>query len=263
MECLEEDIRRFLEPTGSGSGYGYGYGSGYGYGYGSGYGSGYGYGDGDGDGDGSGSGYGSGSGSGYGYGYGYGSGDGSGSGDGDGSGSGDGDGDGSGSGDGYGYGYGDWKEINGKKVYYIDDVPTVIESVHGDHARGYIVQREDMGLRPCFIARRGNSFAHGGTLREAVADAEAKYMESRPLDERISAFVEAHPDPDTPYGDLFEWHHTLTGSCRAGREEWCRAHGYQPTDSITVRAFIEQTWNDYGRDAIRQLAGHYGIKIER
>ena len=120
-----------------------------------------------------------------------------------------------------------------------------------------------MALRPCFIARRGNSFAHGDTLREAVADAEAKYMESRPLGERISAFVEAHPDPDTPYGDLFEWHHTLTGSCRAGRKEWCRAHGYQPTDSITVRAFIEQTWNDYGRDAIRQLAGHYGIKIER
>lgn len=36
-----------------------------------------------------------------------------------------------------------------------------------------------------------------------------------------------------------------------------------PVASITVRAFIEQTWYDYGRDAIRQLAGHYGIKIER
>ena len=124
-----------------------------------------------------------------------------------------------------------------------------------------MVQSDDMRLKPCFIARRGNSFAHGDSLRQAVADAEAKYMESRPLDERISAFLEAHPELDTPYGDLFEWHHTLTGSCRAGREEWCRAHGYQPTDSITVRAFIKQTLGDYGGKTIRELAKRYGVKI--
>lgn len=70
------------------------------------------------------------------------------------------------------------------------------------------------------------------------------------------------PDLDTPYGDLFTWHHTLTGSCEFGRKEWCKAHGYQPTDSITVRTFIEQTKNDYGSDAIRMLAERYAIKFD-
>ena len=61
---------------------------------------------------------------------------GSGSGDGSGSGS------GSGSGDGYGDGYGDGiKEINGQRVYMIDGVPTLIDRVRGDYAKGSILSR--------------------------------------------------------------------------------------------------------------------------
>ena len=58
-----------------------------------------------------------------------------------------------GSGDGYGYGsgYGDWKEYDGRKVYYIDDLPTLIFSVHSNYAKGAIVGK-DLVLKPCFIA---------------------------------------------------------------------------------------------------------------
>ena len=173
-------------------------------------------------------------------------------------------GDGSGSGDGDGYGSGDgvgsgaWKAINGQRIYYIDDTPTVIEAVHGNYARGFIVGK-DLQPRPCFIARRGNCWAHGDTMRQAVSDADAKWQENRPFDERLAEFVKVHPDLDTPYDDLFQWHHILTGSCEAGRKEWCRTHGYQPTDAITVRTFIDQTRNDYGRDAIAELAKLYKL----
>ena len=187
---------------------------------------------------------GSGSGSGSGSGYGYGYGDGSGSGSGSGYGYGDGDGDGS------------WRAFAGRPVYYIDELPTLIDTVHTSYAKGSII-REDLTLQPCYIARVGDYFAHGDTLRQARADAQEKYDESRPLEERIDAFVREHPDLDTPYGDLFRWHHTLTGSCEMGRKEWCRAHNLQPTDSITVRAFIDGTVNDYGGDAIRELAKAY------
>ena len=236
MEDVEV-IRRFLTPIGSGSGYGDGYGSGYGYG------------------DGSGSGYGSGSGSGYGDGYGSGSGSGSGSG------YGYGDGSGYGYGDGYGDGSGSGlKEYNGRPVWYVDGLPTLIDSVHNNrYAKGFIV-KGDLSLQPCYIARAGNCWAHGETLRKAMADAQAKWMEERPLEERIEEFRNTHPDLDKPYGDLFEWHHILTGSCEMGRREWCAAHGYQPTDTITVRTFIKQTLNDYGGDAIKQLGEAYGLK---
>ena len=236
MEAIERDIERFLAVS-YGSGDGSGSGSGYGYGDGSGYGSG--------DGDGSGSGYGYGDGSGYGYGdgSGYGSGDGSGYGSGDGSGDGDG-----------------VKEFNGRKVYNIDSVPTLIYAVKGDVAKGATLQK-DMSLKDCWIAKRGNFFAHGDTLHEAVEAVEAKWWENRPLDERIAEFVKTHPELEEEYGDLFDWHHVFTGSCEFGRRQWCEEHGYSPTDSITLRTFFEQTRNDYGRDVIRQVAKEYGLEL--
>ena len=166
---------------------------------------------------------------------------------------------GDGSGDGYGYGDGSWKSINGQRIYYIDDTPTVIEAVHGNYARGFIVGK-DLQPRPCFIARVGNCYAHGDKLRQARSDAEEKWLEDRPLADRIADFVASHPELDTPYDDLFKWHHILTGSCEAGRKEWCRIHGFLPTDAITVRSFIELTRDDYGRDAILELAKKYGLK---
>ena len=180
-----------------------------------------------------------------------------------GSGAGSGSGSGSGSGDGYGYGYGDGsgvKEFNGRKVYDIDSVPTLIFAVKGDTAKGATLQK-DMSLKDCWIAKRGNFFAHGDTLHAAVEAVEAKWRENRPLDDRIAEFVKTHPSLDEPYGDLFDWHHILTGSCEFGRRQWCDGHGYKPTDSITLRAFFEQTKNDYGRVVIRQVAKEYGLEL--
>ena len=270
MEAIEKDIERFLAVgSGDGDGYGDGSGSGSGYGFGSG------SGDGDGSGSGSGSGYGFGSGSGDGDGDGYGDGFGYGSGDGDGSGYGSGDGDGSGSGYGFGYGSGSGfgsgsgdgsgsgsgvKEFNGRKVYNIDSVRTLIYAVKGDVARGAAL-RNDMTLRVCWIAKRGNFFSHGDTLHEAVEAVEAKWRDNRPLDDRIAEFLKTHPALDEPYGDLFDWHHILTGSCEFGRRQWCEEHGYKPTDSITLRMFLTETAGDYGGDVIRQVAKEYGLEL--
>ena len=244
----EQIIARFLalRPTGSGYGDGSGDGSGdgYGYGYGDGYGSGYGYGDGYGygSGDGYGDGYGYGYGDGYGYGYGY----------------------GDGSGDGSGYVYGDGiKEINGQRVYMIDDVPTLIDRVRGDYAKGSII-RDDLSLQPCYVARVGNSFAHGDTLHQALADATAKELEDQPIEERIARFVAEFPDPDkaVPFKSLYTWHHVLTGSCTMGRDEFTRSHSLDTAKDYTPRYFIEITAHAYGGEAIRQLAESYGIKID-
>lgn len=182
-----------------------------------------------------------------------------------------GDGSGDGSGDGYGYGYGDGdgdgdgsgdgvKEFSGRKVYDIDRVLTLIYAVRGNVAKGAVLCR-DLTLRDCWIAKRGNFFAHGDTLHEAVEAVEAKWRENRPLDERIAEFVKTRPALDEPYGDLFEWHHVLTGSCEFGRRQWCEEHGYKPTDSITLRTFLRETVGNYGGDVIRQVAKEYGLEL--
>ena len=223
METLDDRIKRFLEIS---------------------YGSGSGYGDGDGSGSGSGSGYGSGSGSGSGYG--------------DGDGDGPGYGYGSGPGYGYGSGYG-LKTLNGHKVYMIDDVATLIYGVHGNMATGVIVQG-DLTLKPCYIAKVGDYFAHGDTAHHAAQDANSKYLQNMPEEERINAFIEAHPNKSEKYeaSDLFEWHNTLTGSCRMGRENFCNEQGINiEEDSFTIEEFVKLTKDSYGGDIIKQILEAY------
>ena len=222
------------------------YGSGSGYGDGSGYGSGYGYGDGYGYGSGYGDGYGSGSGSGYGDGYGYGSGSGYGYGSGYGDGDGDGDGDGG------------LSEINGNKVYLVDGVPTIFTSIHGNAAKGFILQ-SDLTLTPCFIVKGNNMFAHGDDLHKAMAALRDKMFEDMPEEERIAEFIKEHPDKDKAYPnqDLFDWHHRLTGSCMAGRNAFVKDKGLSLDGETTVTEFIRLTENAYGGDTIKALKKKY------
>jgi hypothetical protein len=225
----------------------------------SGSGSGYGSGSGSGSGDGSGSDYGSGSGSGSGsdYGYGDGSGDGYGSDYGYGSGSGSGDGSGSdygyGSGSGSGYGL---KSINHKRIYRIDGCQTIVESVHGNLAKGYIV-RDNLTLKECYIAKGENYFAHGYTAHEALSALRDKIFNQLPIETRIEKFKAEYPDFNAkiPAKELFDWHHRLTGSCKAGRMEFVRRHDIDlDKDKFTVNEFISLTCNDYGGDIIQQLS---------
>lgn len=58
------------------------------------------------------------------------------------------------------------KVINGYEVHRIDDIPTILTSIRGDVAQGFIVQ-SDLQLKPCYIVKENNKFAHGETLHEA------------------------------------------------------------------------------------------------
>lgn len=217
----------------------------------------------DGNGNGNGRGDGYGDGDGYGYGNGYGIGNGNGVGNGVGVGDGYGDGDGNGKGNGYGYGYGNgntgFVSINGEKVHYIDGIPTVIFSVHGDYASAGILQ-QDFTLKTCYVARAGNEFAHGETLRKAIEDAQDKRTRKIPLKERLAEFKAAFPEWDTPYSnsDLYRWHNVLTGSCRMGRNEFAREHGIDVEGGkMTVREFVSLTEHSYGGKAVSSLRELY------
>ena len=215
----------------------------------------------DGYGSGDGSGYGSGDGSGYGSGYGSGSGSGSGSGYGYGDGSGYGYGDGSGDGDGSGYGSGDGSgiiEYDGRAVYLIDGLPTLITHVRGDIARGSVLNG-DLTLRPCYIVKQEDRFAHGETLHKAREALLEKLFDDMPEGERIEAFVKAHkPGAVYPNADFFSWHHRLTGSCEMGRRQFARDHAIDVEHgSMTPEAFIALTIGAYGGSTIRKLQEYY------
>lgn len=145
---------------------------------------------------------------------------------------------------------------NGRRVYRVDGIPTVITRVKGDYAKGFTLGK-DLRLTPCYVAKIDRMYAHGRSLREAHEEVWRKAYGRKPVEERIKAFIDVHPELDKPYDDLFEWHGILTGSCLMGREEWCRANGYKPGDSMTVREFIEKVFKDYGGETILMLARDY------
>lgn len=232
MADLKEAIKRFLEVPHD-DGYGKGSGCGDGFGDGSGYGSGCSCGCGFSDGDGSGCGFS----------------------DGDGFGDGSGDGFGFGDGSGFGDGFGVTSFVR-DAVSMVDGVPTIIDHVHGNVAKGRILMT-DFTTKDCYVVKSEDAiFAHGYTLREAMDALLEKQFDDIPEEKRIEAFLETHSeDKKYPAQDLFDWHHRLTGSCMAGRKAFCLNHQIDlEHDSFTVDEFIELTKDDYGGSVIRNMA---------
>ena len=154
--------------------------------------------------------------------------------------------------------YGDIKALNGNIVDYIDYVPSIITQVHGNIACGYIV-KADLTLESCFIAKVGNSFAHGKTLKDAVADAKAKEAKRLPIEQRIEKFREVFGSLDSEHTgkEFYEWHHILTGSCRIGRDEFCKTHNIDLTQKYSVRYFLQITKEAYGGSVIKLIKKAY------
>lgn len=214
-----------------------------------------------------GTGYGDGCGDGYGDGYGFGNGISlrfsSGFGYGDGDGFGNAKGNGKGYGDAFsnitGRGGGDGsglKSINGVELHDIDGVPTGIYRSHGNVAKGFILK--GFAVKPCYIVRDGDVFAHGKTLKDAEEALREKVMESMDEDEAIAKFVE-HFKPKTLYknSEFFEWHHYLTGSCRMGRENFCANNGVDLNAESTPEYFIALTEHSFGGGTIAKLKRYY------
>lgn len=208
----------------------------------------------------------SGDGNGVGFGYASGRGDGCYSGRGFGKGKGDGRGNSNGFDLGYGDGSGDGdgngiKSINGMSVHEIDAVPTIITSIRGNYAKGYVLIH-NVNLKPCYVAKCGDFFAHGETLKQAQADAKGKYNQNRPLEDRIADFISQYPTIDAvaDNADLFRWHNILTGSCEFGRKSFCKERGINwNKGTTTIREFINLCKDAYGGDAIEQLLKGYDI----
>ena len=176
---------------------------------------------------------------GYGSGYGYGYGDGDG--DGDGYGSGDGDGDG-------------LAAFCGQAVHRIDGINTLIDHVHGNVARGRVVNA-DLTTTPCYIAKSGHYFAHGETLASATAALEEKLLDDMPVEQKIAEFKRRFsPGQKYPARDYYNWHHLLTGSCEMGRRQFAKDRGIDiESAEFTPEEFMEMTKNAFGGSVIRRL----------
>lgn len=173
----------------------------------------------------------------------------------------------SGSGSGYGSGYGSGdgyiiKKHNGNTVFVIDNMSTVILSIHGDFAKGYTIT-DDFITASCYIARDNSMgmFAHGETLQNAYNALQEKCLEEMSEEQRIDKFLQVF-EKDTKYSGkaFYEWHHFLTGSCEFGRKEFFKQVGATFEDLFTVDEFIRLTENAYGGRTIKLLKQRWETK---
>lgn len=155
----------------------------------------------------------------------------------------------SGNGCGYGDGNGSGiKNINGYDVYEVDDTPTIFTHIHGNVAKGYVLE-QNVILKPCYIVKGNGYFAHGETLEKAQEALREKIMDDMDVGEKLAMFRENFPEADKlyPLGDFYDWHHILTGSCEMGRKSFAASHGLDlEKGEMTVRELIALTENAYG-----------------
>ena len=139
----------------------------------------------------------------------------------------------------------------------IDDMPTIIKSirVRDNVVKGFILN-SDFSLEETFVVKGNNQFAHGKTLHDAFQSLQEKLYDDSTEEERLEAFKNHFNDFSVKYSakDLFTWHHVLTGSCKQGRESFCKQHGIDLNkDMYTIYEFVELTENSYGGDTIQKL----------
>ena len=88
---------------------------------------------------------------------------------------------------------------------------------------------------------------------------KTKELNKVPVKERINKFKEAFGSLDSEHTgkEFYDWHHILTGSCRMGRDEFCKSHNIDLEKKYTVRYFIDITKNSYGGDVIKLIEEDY------
>jgi len=151
----------------------------------------------------------------------------------------------------------------GQSVIYIDSLPTIITRKHKGpsgltFATAKIIQA-DFTLKPCFVVSDDTHKVHATTIHGALAALQRKKLAALSLQERAEAFLVKFPtlESSAKNSKLSEWHHTLTGSCQLGRDQFMLNNDIDPEERSTVREFIEKTKTAYGSDAILLLEKKY------
>jgi hypothetical protein len=147
-------------------------------------------------------------------------------------------------------------------VYYIDGMPTVLKSVHGDLAHGYTIGN-DLTTTECYVARGHGYFAHGKTAREATSGLECKILSGMDTDTKVEEFVKRFDkDGKYPVRDFYEWHGLLTGSCKFGRDSFAKEHDISMDGEMGTREFLALTKDAFGSEVIRAVIERMGLADE-
>ena len=107
------------------------------------------------------------------------------------------------------------KQYNKQEVYYINNFPCLIHSIHYDYLMRISVINNDLQLSEKYAVKIGDSIEISNNLHNAYKEAYWESLKTKDIQERIQAFIQEYPDTNkkiTGY-DFLKWHIVLTNSC--------------------------------------------------
>jgi hypothetical protein len=168
--------------------------------------------------------------------------------------SGDGSGDGSGSGSGYGVGAGDGSgsgygllSFNGIAVDRIDLIPTIISAVFGNFAKAKIIH-EDFTTEDCYVAKNETTYAHGKTLKDALASLNFKLHKNNYNPEELAKELKTRKM--TRYDYML-----ITGACDFGTTRWLKENSIPLDTEMWIKEFYKKYNNlkPYGFEIFKKF----------
>jgi hypothetical protein len=157
-------------------------------------------------------------------------------------------------------GYVDLRSINGKIKYLGKEIE--IQNIDGSTMLIESRQKRDefevcraryfgggslRKLKRCYVASRGDFYAHGETLKEAIEDVNFKYLqESQDISEVIERVRETQMVNLTDY-------RLITGACRLGCKEFLKDKGLLDKTELPLNQVLELTANAYGGGRMAEL----------
>ncbi|MCH6256678.1 hypothetical protein MLD52_08980, partial [Puniceicoccaceae bacterium K14] len=105
-------------------------------------------------------------------------------------------------------------------------------------------------LKKCFVAQRGEYFAHGENLREAIDDVNFKYLQSSEnIEEVVQAVKESKSVTVIQY-------RLLTGACQEGCRRFMEQHDLSPErESFPLDLILKLTAEAFGGERMHELFG--------
>lgn len=145
------------------------------------------------------------------------------------------------------------RKYNNRDVIYVDGLATVVESVHKNIIKGFILG-DDFSEEKTFVAQNNGYTAHGKTIKDALKAAEDKFFNSLGFESKKQKFLKNFSEKNKKYPakDFFDWHFYLTGSCLQGRLSFVKEKNIDiEKDSFTVEEFFELTKGVFGWERLQ------------
>lgn len=146
------------------------------------------------------------------------------------------------------------------EVHPIDGIPTIITSVKGNIAKGYILKK-DLTTVPTYVAKQGSLFAHGDTMEEAIESLRKKVLANMSTEERVEKFKSEFSKKDLnkklKASEWAQWHSTLTGACETGVQHFMDERGVDTDKGYTLKEYFDHAKKQYGWDVVKDLAAYY------